>query len=324
MKRKKIGHLKRKKRKRKIKYKVRKVFLAIISLSVLIGLFKFGLSIYDLYSHLDSNDLDAGFYIEVADSASINRLQVNWQYLAAIDAARYDKDFTKVNKKGTLELANMFIEEDNNTNSGYKLKSLDNVLEELNFEFENKRKVHEYVDDLKYVSVSKGFLSKKSDYNYFIEDLKDEAIKNYYDYGILPSITVGQAILESGWGKSNLSLKGNNLFGIKADSRWNGKIVTMDTTEYNNEKVVATFRAYKDKDDSLQDHAKFLIENKRYEEHGLFKGTHYTQQAQALEDAGYSTKENEIGEKIYADILISVIKKYNLQLLDWKAQIDIK
>ena len=56
--------------------------------------------------------------------------------------------------------------------------------------------------------------------------------------------------------------------------------------------------------------------NPRYEKNGLFKAKHYKTQAQALEDAGYSTKENEYGEKIYADMLISLVRKYNLQLID--------
>ena len=54
----------------------------------------------------------------------------------------------------------------------------------------------------------------------------------------------------------------------------------------------------------------------------MFESKDYKEQSQALEDAGYSTKENEKGEKIYADILIDVIKKYNLQLLDHKAQLN--
>ena len=49
----------------------------------------------------------------------------------------------------------------------------------------------------------------------FIESIKDYAIKDYQTSKVLPSITIAQAILESGWGKSTLSLKANNLFGIK-------------------------------------------------------------------------------------------------------------
>ena len=39
---------------------------------------------------------------------------------------------------------------------------------------------------------------------------------NFEKYNILPSITVGQAILESNWGQSKLTKDSNNIFGIKA------------------------------------------------------------------------------------------------------------
>ena len=144
--------------------------------------------------------------------------------------------------------------------------------------------------------------------------------ENYEKYKILPSITVGQAILESRWGESDLSKNSNNIFGVKADARWNGKVVEVNTSENYDDKIVAKFRKYDSIKDSINDHGKFLTENKRYEESGLFKATHYTTQAQALEDAGYATKKNEDGELIYADILIDLIKKYNLQLLDREVQ----
>ena len=156
--------------------------------------------------------------------------------------------------------------------------------------------------------------------NKFIEEIKDEAIKNYKEYKILPSITVGQAILESRWGESDLSKNSNNIFGVKADARWNGKVVEVNTSENYDDKIVAKFRKYDSIKDSINDLGKFLTENKRYEESGLFKATHYTTQAQALEDAGYATKKNEDGELIYAEKLINIIKNYNLMLYDTKAE----
>ena len=98
------------------------------------------------------------------------------------------------------------------------------------------------------------------------------------------------------------------------------KLVKVSTLENYDDKIVDTFRKYDSIKDSVNDYGKFLSENKRYEESGLFKAKHYTTQAQALEDAGYATKKNEKGELIYADILIDLIKKYNLQLLDRKVQ----
>ena len=154
----------------------------------------------------------------------------------------------------------------------------------------------------------------------FIKKVSELSYENYEKYKILPSITVGQAILESRWGESDLSKNSNNIFGVKADARWNGKVVEVNTSENYDDKIVAKFRKYDSIKDSINDHGKFLTENKRYEESGLFKATHYTTQAQALEDAGYATKKNEDGELIYADILIALIKKYNLQLLDREVQ----
>ena len=113
-----------------------------------------------------------------------------------------------------------------------------------------------------------------------------------------------------------MAKNGNNLFGIKADSSWNGDSVNMTTSENYDDKIVAAFRSYSSIDESIKDHGKFLKENPRYEKSGLFSAKHYTSQAQALEDAGYSTVKNENGEPIYADKLISLIEKYNLMQYD--------
>lgn len=150
----------------------------------------------------------------------------------------------------------------------------------------------------------------------FIESISDGAISNYNKYGILPSITMAQAILESGWGNSELAVTHNNLFGIKADSRWNGAIATIVTSENYNDSTIANFRKYDSINESIEDHGKFLYENSRYVEYGLFDGKNYKEQAQALENAGYSTVKNENGEPIYADKLIALIEKYNLMQYD--------
>lgn len=152
----------------------------------------------------------------------------------------------------------------------------------------------------------------------FIEKLEEGARYNYREYGILPSVTVAQAILESGWGQSQLAKESNNLFGIKADSRWNGDAMEVMTSENYGDKVKAKFRKYESINDSIKDHGEFLSENKRYEENGLFDSKNYKKQAQALEDAGYSTKKDEKGNKIYADMIIDIIKKYDLAKLDFK------
>lgn len=154
----------------------------------------------------------------------------------------------------------------------------------------------------------------------FLKKISYGATKSYDEYGILPSITIAQAILESGWGESNLAVTHNNLFGIKADSRWGGAIATVSTSENYNDTTVANFRKYDNIEQSIEDHGRFLYENSRYAESGLFSGKNYKEQAQALENAGYSTVTNADGVAVYADKLITLIEKYNLMEYDNKVK----
>lgn len=150
----------------------------------------------------------------------------------------------------------------------------------------------------------------------FIKLIEKGAKKNFEKYGIYPSITIAQAILESGWGKSKLAIEGNNIFGIKADKSWQGEFVEVLTSENYNDKIICKFRIYDDIDKSIEDHAKFLYENPRYKDCGVFDSRNYKDQARALENAGYSTKKDENGNLVYADILINLIELYNLQKID--------
>ena len=152
--------------------------------------------------------------------------------------------------------------------------------------------------------------------NDFIESIKDEALENYKDYGILPSVTISQAIIESDWGNSTLASEYNNLFGIKADVSWNGDKVNFETNENYEDIIYSDFRAYDSIEDSVKDHGKFLFENSRYRENGLFESKNYKNQAKALEKAGYATVKNEKGELIYSQILIEVIEGNNLYVYD--------
>ena len=235
---------------------------------------------------------------------------------------KYEKDLTKIRKKDVIHTGKKFIKNEDNEQGDKvkKVKSFDKVIDELGFDKQQKNLAKKYLEELKGVSLSGDTLKNNDEKVDFVKKISELSYENYEKYNILPSITVGQAILESSWGESDLTKKSNNIFGIKADARWNGKVVKANTSENYNDKIVDAFRKYDSMKDSINDHGKFLSENKRYEESGLFKAKHYTTQAQALEDAGYATKKNEKGELIYADILIDLIKKYNLQLLDRKVQ----
>lgn len=158
----------------------------------------------------------------------------------------------------------------------------------------------------------------------FIEMVEPIAIDVYEKYGIYPSVTISRAAIESNWGKSELSKEYFNLFGIKADKSWNGRSVNMNTKEGYNDTENAAFRRYRSYKESIYDYGKFLSENKRYEKAGLFKAKDGKAQAQVLEDAGYATKENSKGELVYADVLINLMNKYNLDKIDAEYEQKVK
>lgn len=147
----------------------------------------------------------------------------------------------------------------------------------------------------------------------FIEAIAPVAQESYKEHGVLPSITLAQGIIESAWGKSGLTVQGNNLFGIKADISWTGPVIEMNTQEFVNGQyitVVARWRVYDRWEDSILDHGKFLKENIRYEQAGVFNAKNYKEQAEALLRAGYATDPN------YSNKLCSMIESYSLDQYD--------
>lgn len=134
-----------------------------------------------------------------------------------------------------------------------------------------------------------------------------------YGSGLFPSVLLAQAALESGYGKSELAHKFNNLFGIKATPSWTGDRVTMKTREVIDGETVfvdADFRAYPSPADSLKDRNSFLKRNIRYTNAGVFKARTPEEQATALQRAGYATDPG------YAAALIRIIRQNNLTRFD--------
>jgi flagellum-specific peptidoglycan hydrolase FlgJ len=108
-----------------------------------------------------------------------------------------------------------------------------------------------------------------------------------------------------------LARNGNNLFGIKADSRWRGETLTLPTKEFIKGQwvvVTAKWRKYESWQASIDDHAAFLRRNSRYK--ACFACTTAQDFAKALSQAGYAT------DPAYADKVVSLIKKHNLLALD--------
>jgi len=133
--------------------------------------------------------------------------------------------------------------------------------------------------------------------------------------GILASLTIAQAILESGWGTSALATNANALFGIKADSRWNGRVYNAATKEcydgVNFTTVDALFRAYDSWEHSLADRSLFLTGSARYA--AVIGEADYKAACTAIHTAGYATAPD------YAEKLINIIEKYDLTAFDCAA-----
>jgi len=115
--------------------------------------------------------------------------------------------------------------------------------------------------------------------------------------GILASLTIAQAILESGWGTSELATKANALFGIKADARWSGRAYSKDTKECYDGVTYATitalFRAYDSWAESVADHSAFLLANKRYA--AVVGERDYKVACKAIKAAGYAADPDNTG-----------------------------
>ena len=125
--------------------------------------------------------------------------------------------------------------------------------------------------------------------------------------GIPANHILGQAALESGWGKHQPKMadgsSSHNLFGIKANSSWTGKVAEVTTTEYIGgvaRKVTAKFRAYDSYEDAFKDHAKLLSKSPRYSQ-TVAQADTAQGFARGLQKAGYAT------DPAYADKLTKVI-----------------
>lgn len=141
----------------------------------------------------------------------------------------------------------------------------------------------------------------------FIQKILDGAMAAQKKTGILTSLTLAQAALESGWGNSSI---GNNIFGIKATASWKGKKRKIKTAEYSGGKkgyYDLWFRDYDTIEDSILDHGK-LLTYPRYAKVRAAKT--YAEACRAIQAAGYATDPK------YAEKLISLIKSNGLDKWD--------
>lgn len=146
----------------------------------------------------------------------------------------------------------------------------------------------------------------------FVDRMLPHALQASRNSGVPAQLMLGQAALESGWGRREIRMPDGsnsyNLFGIKANSGWNGKVAEVMTTEYRNGvayRQVEKFRAYSSYAEAFQDYANLIGNNPRYA--GVLKqGDNVAGMAQAIQKAGYATDPK------YADKLARVMGMMNL------------
>ncbi|MFT5266484.1 MAG: LysM repeat protein [Polaribacter sp.] len=140
----------------------------------------------------------------------------------------------------------------------------------------------------------------------YIDKYKKIAIKEMKRTSIPASITMAQAVIESGNGNSYLSQKAKNHFGIKCHSTWKGPKVYRD-----DDKKDDCFRKYPSHLESFRDHSDFLLK-RRYAFLFDYESTDYKAWAHGLSKAGYATNPR------YPEMLIRVIEDEELYKLDKK------
>ena len=139
------------------------------------------------------------------------------------------------------------------------------------------------------------------------------AVEQMNRHGIPASITLAQALLEGGAGRSDLVKEANNHFGVKADKRWNGKTYS----KWDNGKW-CKFRVYKSTQESYEDHSRFLLSSSRYDFLFELEKDDYKGWARGLKKAGYAEDPQ------YPTKLINIIERYGLDRYDSYKKGDIQ
>ena len=139
----------------------------------------------------------------------------------------------------------------------------------------------------------------------YIAQFKEAAIADMKKTGVPASITMAQGMFESDYGNSSLAKIAKNHFGVKCHKDWGGDTYYMDDDAPNE-----CFRKYNSVEESYDDHSNFLRTRDRYKFLFDLAIEDYKGWAKGLKQAGYATNP------AYADKLIEIIERYNLQVLD--------
>lgn len=145
----------------------------------------------------------------------------------------------------------------------------------------------------------------------YVDAYQDLAIQEQLRSGVPASITLGQGVLETEAGCSELATQANNHFGIKCKKEWRGP-----TFAHTDDAPNECFRKYSCAGDSYKDHSDYLRTGPRYASLFKLSPTDYAAWAYGLKKCGYATNP------IYAQKLIKIIEDFELQEYTYKALND--
>lgn len=142
-----------------------------------------------------------------------------------------------------------------------------------------------------------------------------KACDKYREYGILPSLTIAQAIKESRWGESSLGAKYFNFFGMKWNKTCGCDYVELKTKEWNGKEyvtIVAKFRKYNSFEEGIKGYYDFLKSYKRYS--NLFGEKDSKTACELIAKDGWATSPT-YGSSLFNDYVVP----YNLTRFDGEA-----
>lgn len=129
---------------------------------------------------------------------------------------------------------------------------------------------------------------------------------------LFSSVVIAQAICESGWGQSEIMMKANAIFGIKATSSWKGKVYNAKTKEcydgktYTN--ITACFRAYNNLSESISDYFELITKSSRYRKACVANSP--VECITEIKNGGYATSPT------YINTIMKIIEENNLTKYD--------
>lgn len=142
----------------------------------------------------------------------------------------------------------------------------------------------------------------------FLNQILPVALKGQSEYHIPVSLTLAQAVIESGWGINHIQ---NNLYGFKAYTGWTGAFVPAQTTEYvNGERISVTcyFKGYNSFEESVEDYIELIGTGDYYKK--VRTATNYIEAAKYMGESKYATSPT------YGETILNTINTYGLYVWD--------